>query len=314
MAKSLEVFENRLAECERDPVVFFGDNPDSKLREIQLATHPDLFVYDSVLMKRATEIFQRFSSLRDSINDVEYIGDYRIIKKIALGDLCHVYNATKNGELFVVKKPRVKAKALIKKEFETCQKLSSGSSIHSMMVPNAVELLDGQMPVYEWRDDLISGSEVIAKFGDNLDSRHIIWMFKRTLMILGFAHNEGIIHGAVTPDHLLFSKPDHGLIICGWVHSGEFGGSIKVVPAKWKHYYPDEALKDKKLSTSLDIFMAAKSMLDIGGANIHPRVKRFLESCLLPVRMRPDNAWALHDEVKEMARDVFGNAKFLALN
>jgi len=313
MSKSLEIFENSLVECEKDPVAFFGSNPDGKLREIQLATHPDLYVHDPAVMKRATQIFQQFSSLRDSVDKIEHIGDYRVIKEIALGDLCHVYRAVKNGQQFVIKKPRVKAKAFIKKEFETCQKLSSGSSIHSMMIPKPVELFEGQMPVYEWRDNLISGSEVIAKFGDTLDSRHIIWMFKRTLMILGFAHNEGIVHGAVTPDHLLFSKPDHGLIACGWVHSGEFGGAIKVVPAKWKHYYPEEALKDKKLSTSLDIFMAAKSMLDIGGVNLHPRVRRFLESCLLPVRMRPDNAWALHDEVKEMARDVFGNAKFLVL-
>ena len=262
--KTLSDCQNELLLCKEDPYEYFQHN---NIDNIYRVCHPDKWLNDSEL---ASDIFIKFGMLYDQSKDLKMIGDYRLIKEIAKGDLCDVFYAKRDLDKFVIKTPRVKAKTFIKKEFDVCKLISSEKIVYGKFVPHPVELV-GDSIIYEYYDNLISGAEVIGKFGDSLDSRHIVWMFKRTLIILGYIHYKGIVHGAITPDHLLFNKKDHGLKICGWIHSGKEGGKIEVVPSKWKHYYPPSTVKDKMLTKSLDVYMCAKTFLDIGGSNLHKK-------------------------------------------
>lgn len=49
-----------------------------------------------------------------------------------------------------------------------------------------------------------------------VDPRHVVWMWRRILDILGFAHSIGWVHGDVHPGHLLVHPADHGVLLIGW--------------------------------------------------------------------------------------------------
>lgn len=49
-----------------------------------------------------------------------------------------------------------------------------------------------------------------------VDARHIVWIWRRTLEVLGFVHRQGWSHGGLRPEHLLVHPRDHGILLCGW--------------------------------------------------------------------------------------------------
>lgn len=52
-----------------------------------------------------------------------------------------------------------------------------------------------------------------------VDARHIIWMWRRVLEVLGYLHDLGWEHGRITPDHLLVHPRDHGILLIGWAQA-----------------------------------------------------------------------------------------------
>ena len=229
------------------------------------------------------------------------------------GDISDVYKVEKGGKYFLLKKPYVKAEVLLKKESSLVKNFTGVKEPFNRLFPIFVGVEGGNY-VYEFQNDVVTGTEVSLQYGDTLDSRHVVWMAKRALMALGVAHDMGYANGAVTPDHLLFNKKNHGCLLTGWIHSGKLNEDIKTVPAKWKHYYPEFAKKRKILSAELDVYMLAKTMLDIGGRNIHPRIKRFFDSLMYDSqRMVQGNCFTLHEELGNVSKMIFGERKFIVL-
>lgn len=303
----LEDFKVILDLCIEDPAKFFDVNP---IKEVLIKCHPDKWGPDE--QDQANHYFKEFSRLHDEPR--EKIGAYRVITKLGRGDISDVYKVEKNGKYFLLKKPYVKAEVLLKKESSLVKNFVGAKEPFNRLFPVFVGAEGGNY-VYEFQNDVVSGSEVISRYGDTLDSRHVVWMAKRALMALGVAHDMGYANGAVTPDHLLFNKKNHGCLLTGWIHSGKIGEDIKMVPAKWKHYYPKFASKTKKLSRELDVFMLGRTMLDIGGKNIHPRIKKFFDSLVYESQnMIEGDCFALHEELGNVSKMIFGERKFVVLN
>ncbi|RZI77051.1 MAG: protein kinase family protein [Variovorax sp.] len=49
-----------------------------------------------------------------------------------------------------------------------------------------------------------------------LDPRHGVWLWRRMLEVLAFVHDNGRVHGALTPEHALVHPRDHGVLLIGW--------------------------------------------------------------------------------------------------
>jgi hypothetical protein len=60
------------------------------------------------------------------------------------------------------------------------------------------------------------------RYGQGLDPRHGVWIWRRILSILSFVHAVGWVHGDVRPEHALVHPQDHGVRLIGWAsaHSG----------------------------------------------------------------------------------------------
>lgn len=159
--------------------------------------------------------------------------------------------------------------------------------------------------------------EIVDRMG-SLDPKHIAWLFRRVLVILGVAHRSGVVHGAVLPEHLLIHPTMHGLVLVDWCYSvidpKNSGERIKaIVPAR-RDFYPKEVLEKKPTVPEVDIYMAAKSMLYAldesrpGGRQF----KAFFQGCTLPLQKNPEDAWGLKTEFTEMI-DRLWTRKYIPL-
>jgi len=105
------------------------------------------------------------------------------------------------------------------------------------------------------------------------DPRMLVWLFKRTLILLGWAHNLGVIHGAVLPPHIMVfpdnATPDrdarkHTIRLIDWCYSvGKDRTRLSALVPEYESFYAPEIL-DRKLTTSSDVYAAAKTIQFLG--------------------------------------------------
>jgi hypothetical protein len=153
-----------------------------------------------------------------------------------------------------------------------------------------------------------------------LDGRHLAWIFKRLLTVLGFCHRQNTIHGAVLPCHSMIHAAGHGLQLVGWGQSVAAGQRIRSVPLRYRDWYPAEVHQQHPAGPATDLFLAARCLVYLGGGDpvtnrmpeaVPAPLRRFLSTCLLEsARMRPDDAWALHEEFDELLQTLYGPPKF----
>ena len=153
-----------------------------------------------------------------------------------------------------------------------------------------------------------------------VDGRHLAWIFKRLLTVLGFAHQAGIVHAAVLPTHVLLHTASHGLQLIGWGQCVEAGQAVMAVSTQYRDWYPPEVWKKQPASAATDLFLAARCMTYLAGGDpvrdempvtVPAAMQRFFKSCLLEgARMRPADAWALLDEFDALLRQLYGPPKF----
>jgi serine/threonine protein kinase len=153
-----------------------------------------------------------------------------------------------------------------------------------------------------------------------LDGRHLAWIFKRLLTVLGFAHRAGVLHGAVLPAHVLLHAPGHGLRLAGWGRSVSVGQCLRTPNERWQAWYPTEIQRHQAATPATDLFLAARCMVYLAGGDpvtnrmpepVPPSLQRFLATCLLDSpRMRPDNAWALLEDFDALLQRLYGPPKF----
>lgn len=165
----------------------------------------------------------------------------------------------------------------------------------------------------------------VHKQHPTLDGKHIVWIFKRLLAAIGLAHQAGIIHAAVLPEHVMIypgmanQKDDkaHALMLVGWGHSVKNGEIVKTISTKYRDWYPPEVLEKKQVGPGTDIYLAAKCMLHLAGddgKHLPSSMTRFLKSLVLAgLKMRPDDAWDLFDEFALVAKNIYGTPKFHTL-
>jgi len=153
-----------------------------------------------------------------------------------------------------------------------------------------------------------------------LDGRHLDWIFKRLLTVLGVSHGQGIVHGAVLPCHVLIHAANHGLQLIGWGQSVEVERRITALATRYRGWYPLEVLKKQPATPATDLFLAARCLIYLAGGDpvrdrmpdsVPASMQRFLATCLLEgTRMRPQDAWKLMDEFDDLLRQLYGPPKF----
>lgn len=156
-----------------------------------------------------------------------------------------------------------------------------------------------------------------------LPARHIIWVLRRALAALGWAHKNGILHGNLDPAHILIRPRDHMLWLVDWcwaiVNPATTGQTFK---ARNEIYSPPEVGERGHPTPASDIYALGKCAIHaVGGdpatktlPDMDPRLARFLRYlCVESQGGRPQDAWELYQQIDRIRHQIWGSHEFVLL-
>lgn len=241
------------------------------------------------------------------------------------GDACDIFVGMRGDEDVYVKIARSPADAdLMQNEARAIRKVMKGED-EALALPYLPAFIESfQVPVNGVRlranafgrrsPELITLPEIREHYSEGIPPKHVAWMFRRMLTVLGCIHNAGLVHGAFIPQHLLFHPMQHGLVPIDWRAATEIGKPIPIlsrIPATavgmgvQDNYYPEAVFNKEPSRPEFDIYMAVRSaQYAAGGLDQLPRPFRsFLKGSLAN---RLPHAWELKDEFDQVIEGMWG--------
>ena len=100
-----------------------------------------------------------------------------------------------------------------------------GAAYYTRRLPQAVGVGRADIGSGDLRDALVlrnpagywgSLADVLQTQPHGIDPRHVVWIWRRMLEVLGFLHANGWSHGNIAPEHALVHPRDHGILLVGW--------------------------------------------------------------------------------------------------
>jgi serine/threonine protein kinase len=174
-------------------------------------------------------------------------------------------------------------------------------------------------------DELYSLDEVRLSHPDGLDPRHVAWIWRRVLTILGFAHQQGVIHGAVLPPHILVEPREHKLVLVDWCCAVPADGTKplrEIAGDRFARWYKRESASRNPPRPAIDVALAARSMIFLMGgdplagtlpAGVDPALERYYSRCMnAGPNARPD-PWRLLDDFDKLIAALWGRRRFVPL-
>jgi serine/threonine protein kinase len=260
-------------------------------------------------------------------------GTYAVESSLAEGELCQVYvgrcrDGEHAGERFVLKLARDPAdNDLVTDEARALQLLATGGGPQCKQLPALLDQLavDGRAGNILRHIEGVDLVTVRERFPDGVPPRHAVWMVRRLLSVVGYAHSVGILHANIEPSHVLVRGRDHFVGLIDWsyavIEPGRTGMGFKV---RNPLYSPPEVAERKPPIPSSDLFSVGKVMIHLLGgdaaagtmpASIDERLQRFVQFLLRPSAIqRAQDAWETFEELKELRTAIWGPVSFEELD
>jgi len=156
------------------------------------------------------------------------------------------------------------------------------------------------------------------------DAMCFVW--NRILEGLTLAHAAGVVHGAVTPNHVLIHADEHLGNIVDWTASCRWkeGQQVPYIDDRFIEYFPDEVSGQKGVPVpASDIYMSAWCMIYLLGGNprekeipvgVEKPMRDFLNRCVQPkVTYRPKTVSDAYMELRAISKQLFGKRRFVKL-
>jgi hypothetical protein len=176
--------------------------------------------------------------------------------------------------------------------------------------------------VLRWASGCVhTGEDVRRVYPAGMPPQPAIWMWRRLLESLSFLHRSGYVHGAVLPPHLLLQSGEHGLRLLGFSCAERLGQPLRAFHPHYQAFYPDEALRTRRLGPEDDLRMSARSLIALLGGEPEEAVVPGSVPAPLALLLRQvargeytpgegDMAWTLRGRVGEVGSAVFGPPGF----
>lgn len=306
------------------------DHPKRTYRRLARIVHPDVNHANAA----ATDAFARLIRLWNEFNGNTPTvvpkslvlrtkkHEYTLGELLYKGDIANIYTAASDVGHVLVKMPRdPRNNDLMAREVSALKLLAAGDDRWKMFTSRYIESfkhrdsshVDRTVVIMPQLDGLRSLIEVKEQYPAGVHWKDMAWMFRRLLIALGFAHDAGVIHGAVLPNHVLIHAEGHGLVLVDWCYSVKYD-SDEHVPAlvpDWKPLYPAEIINKEHPGTYSDFHMAAETMLYITDPALPRQIKAFFNAMMLKsTRSRPQNAWALLTDFDALIERIDGPRRF----
>jgi hypothetical protein len=157
-----------------------------------------------------------------------------------------------------------------------------------------------------------------------LPPRHLIWVLRRALAALGWAHKNGILHGNLDPSHILVRGRDHMVWLVDWcwaVVNPE--QTVQGFKALNETYSPPEVAERGKPTPASDIYALGKCAIHLVGGdpatktlpdNMDPKLARFIKyMCVESQGGRAQDAWELYLQIDRIRQQIWGAHEFIPL-
>lgn len=247
------------------------------------------------------------------------------------GDLCDLFPAEADGRRVLLKVVRhARNNDLLQAEARALQEIDhavTGQAVraHFPTLWESFPMRDAagvqrQVNVLQHEGEYVSLAKVLQVYPTGIELADAAWMFNRLLAALAVIHNLGLVHGAVTPAHILIRPADHNGLLIDWCYSVPTGDLIQAMSPPYTGDYPPEVPARQPATAATDLYMAARCLLRLLGGNpvtgalsdrIPKPLQRLLRSCLLPApQRRASDVWELFDDFQEILHERYGQRKF----
>jgi serine/threonine protein kinase len=300
----------------------FGKDPAKTYKKLMLLCHPDKNGNSILAVQVSARLNELYAQLKTTIK----IGKWTVQSPIGKGDICDVHKVYESGgepklaESYGVLKVARSAddSDLLDREKETIEHLHKEAKTHNYVryVPSFLDSFsigDCKANVLSLARECYTLKQLKELVKPSIEPRHLIWMMNRLLSLLGYAHRCGIVHGAITPDHLMYRPSDHGLVVVGWCSSiqDKKKQCVPYISKEWQDLYAPEIFR-KCACPGTDIYMAMQSMNWAG--MLPSRFDGIRQLCLAgSPQSRPEDAWKVQEQWKALAEEEFGPPSFTPL-
>jgi hypothetical protein len=167
-------------------------------------------------------------------------------------------------------------------------------------------------------------ADVFQSYPEGIPPRASIWVWRRILEILSFIHASGMAHGAVTPPHLLVHDNEHGVRLVGYSHAGRLNEKKMTILDGYEQFTPQPVESWDRLSAGLDLVMSARCIAVLLGGDpesgslpdsVPGPLAGLVQRVALanPAAAAKENAWAVREELGQIARNVFGPPQYIPI-
>ena len=183
---------------------------------------------------------------------------------------------------------------------------------------------DGRVGHVLERLDGLDLFEVRRRLPEGLPPRHLVWVLRRSLGILAFAHAQGVLHGNLDPSHILIRASDHMVWLVDWcwaiVEPARTGDRFKALNEDMS---PPEVRERKAPLPASDLYALGRVMFVLAGGDprtktlppMDERLERFLRFMVVESpRGRPQDAYELYLELDRVRERIWGPHVFVPLD
>jgi len=258
---------------------------------------------------------------------------YRVQRILAQGDLAMLYRGccetgARSGQDVTVKiaMQREDNDLLLEETriLRTLQSVEGAQRKHLPEVYDQFQTPAGQAGIIFGYLDGYDLDEVRERYPGGLNAEHVAWILARALSGLGFAHQQGIIHGNIEPAHILVRPHDHNVFVIDWTYA-------VVAPEKtgqgFRAHNPDfsppEVMARRPPLPASDLYSLGKTMIYLLGGDVRQdslppsvdeRFARFIQFMVRESpRQRAQDAWEVAEQLARLRVEIFGPQRFLPL-
>ncbi|MFO0548681.1 MAG: hypothetical protein U0271_09850 [Polyangiaceae bacterium] len=297
-----------------------GERSEGMWRRVELLARPTSRAIDNSVTEAPFAAFR-----------VETGGaSYSMRSVLARGDLATVFAGEENGagRQIVAKIADDPADSdLLEVEARVLSRLRAAPSKQAKHLPMLLDRFrtaDGRFGTIFERLDGLDLVTLRERLGGAVPGRHLLWILRRALSVLGWAHHAGVVHGNVEPAHLVVRPRDHNVWLVDWcwsvVEPARTGEGFRCAN---EVYGPPEAREGGPPLPASDLYALGKTLVYAAGGDpvnktvsdeVDPRIGRFLRFlCQESQAGRPQDAWELYRQVDHLRREVFGPHTFVEL-
>ncbi len=348
-SRELKRFYEKLLQTRR-PYDFFGQVSDFKelkkiYRQYGKKLHPDVFpANDQYIAGQAfdaltqlynlgvSELEQGIYGIVDSVQIYEHMSPlfeisikgevYKFYENVVEGEVANIFKGICGNDIVYLK---VAIDSNDNNLLDTEYEVLSTFRHHSLpYVKHKITVNGDTNAILMQEIKGITMPELMEEYARGIPAEHVMWILERLLSVIGYLHLNCVVHGNIKPENIIINKENHNVSLLGFSFCIP---KANTSDAKYKivndYYTAPEVNSKAVVLPSSDIYSIGKIAIKLLGGDIvrsampiyvDVRVRTFIRNMVsIDLSNRPNDAWKLWQELRNLRNEVYGTQRFKKL-